>query len=371
MGDLAESIHVRGSGSQLGARREILKRRKEFAKLRVFMPRVLSRHYSTGEWRPFDYDRDLLSRLEWSEFGYTKRKNFMPDEQEAIVRTLIRVNLEDLRNDAGSATFPNLETTLEAESEIDSAGLARLLLDVMPNPWHGVRILNETISELRRRKFSEARIAANRLFLVKAIKDDLQAQIHEASEAEFRRMLSAGELRFQLDASNDPRLNWKLAETLEIDVSDEDKPLRRRNGEELEKSFFAPVYQKQVNGLEKDVAWYLDADKAVRWWHRIAVHQDWYLQGWQRNRVYPDFLACLHESGNGKVRFTVLETKGLHLLGSEDTEYKAQLFELLSQHAQQSVPVGELKLELEKQQLSFKLMLANNWREALPKALAD
>jgi hypothetical protein len=65
------------------------------------------------------------------------------------------------------------------------------------------------------------------------------------------------------------------------------------NGEALEKSLFKPVYQKQVNGLEKDVAWYLDADKAVHWWHRIAVNQDWHLQGWQRNRVYPDFPRLL------------------------------------------------------------------------------
>ena len=178
-------------------------------------------------------------------------------------------------------------------------------------------------------------------------------------------MLTQEELCFRLEASGDAKLNWELAETLELDVSDEDKILRRKNGEDLEKSLFTPVYQKQVNGLEKDVAWYLDGDKAVRWWHRIAVHQDWHLQGWQRSRIYPDFLACLHGGGNGKVQFTVLETKGLHLKGNDDTVYKAKLFELLTQHSQTALTVGELKLGLKEQQMRFELMLENNWREGL------
>jgi type III restriction enzyme len=229
--------------------------------------------------------------------------------------------------------------------------------------------LQETFAELRKRKIKEERIIANRLFLVKAMRDNLKEQVHKATEAEFRRMLEANELCFRLESSNDPKLNWELAETLELDVTDEDKVLLRKNGEPLERSFFKPVYQKQVNGLEKDMAWYLDSEKAVSWWHRIAVHQDWHLQGWQRSRVYPDFLACLHDAGDGKVRFSILETKGLHLKGNDDTVYKAKLFELFTQHSQTALSVGELKLGLKKQQMRFELMLENNWREKLPASL--
>lgn len=184
-------------------------------------------------------------------------------------------------------------------------------------------------------------------------------------------MLAAQELCFRLEASNDAKLNWKLAQTLELDVTNEDKVLPRKNGEPLEKSLFKPVYQKQVNGLEKDVAWYLDGDKAVRWWHRIAVYQDWHLQGWQCSRVYPDFLTCLHDTGDGKLRFTVLETKGLHLKGNDDTDYKAKLFDLLTHHSKTALSVGELKLGLKQQQMRFELMLENDWREKLPASLSN
>jgi type III restriction enzyme len=259
-----------------------------------------------------------------------------------------------------------LETTeQDVEPELDFPALVRLLLDAIPNPWQGARILNESLAELRKRKIPEERIFASRLFLIKAIRDDLKAQVNAATEKEFRGMLAANELSFRLESSNDPKLNWELAETFELDITGEDKKIFRESGETLSRSLFEPVYQKQVNGLEKQAAWHLDGDKAVRWWHRIAVNQDWHLQGWQRSRVYPDFLACLHDTGDGKVNFTVLETKGLHLKGNEDTAYKEELFQLLTAHSQSAVSVGELKLGLKQQEMRFELILENNWREKI------
>lgn len=368
MGDLAASVRASGKSGSALSRRETLRRRKEFEKLKIFLPRVLSRHYRSGEWRQFDYDRDLLSRLDWSAFSYTNRANVPLDEEDAIERTLVRVSLEDLGN-VDDADLPKPTITEESvKPELDYPALVRLLIDVIPNPWQGARILEETLAELRKRRISEERISTNRLFLIKAMRDNLREQVTRAAEVEFRRMLQNDELCFRLETSNDPNLNWKLAETFELDVTDEDKVLRRRNDDVLGKSLFEPVYQKQVNGLEKDVAWYLDSDKAVRWWHRIAVHQDWHLSGWQRNRVYPDFLACLHDSGNGRVTFTVLETKGLYLKGNEDTNYKARLFDVLT-HSRRPMSVGELKLGLEKQEIRFELLMEDDWREKLASSL--
>lgn len=368
MGDLAANVRAAGAGTAAASRRETIRRRTEFAGLRVFLPRILSRHYATGEWRQFDYDRDLLSRLDWSKFSYTNRASYTPDEKETIQRTLTRVSVEDLGN-VDDELRKTLTSEEAVELELDFPALVRLLLDVIPNPWQGARILQETFAELRKRKIKEERIIANRLFLVKAMRDNLKEQVHQVAEIKFRRMLEDNELSFRLESSNDPKLNWELAETLELDVTDEDKPLHRKNGEPLAKSFFTPVYQKQVNGLEKETAWYLDSDKAVTWWHRIAVHQDWHLQGWQRSRIYPDFLACVHDAGGGKIHFSVLETKGLHLKGNEDTAYKAKLFELLTAHSKFALSIGELKLGLKQQQMRFELLLENDWREKLPASL--
>ncbi len=371
MGDLAASVRAGGKGAAAASRRETLRRRKEFEGVRIFLPRVLSRHYATGEWRQFDYDRDLLGRLDWGQFSYSDRATFTPDDKEAHERTLVRMWMEDLGGVDDNDLKNAITTQEQVEPELDCPALVRLLLDVIPNPWQGARILEETLAEFRRRGFPEERIFTNRLFLIKAMKDDLKKQVYRATEDEFKRMLGADELCFRLEVSNDPNLNWELAETLDLHVADDDKPLLRKSGEPLEKSLFTPIYQKQVNGLEKEVAWYLDGQQAVRWWHRIAVHQDWHLQGWQRGRIYPDFLACLHDLGEGKVRFSVLETKGLHLKGNEDTVYKEKLFKLLSEYSRNASPVGEMKLHFQDQQIRFELMLESNWRDRLPAILEN
>ncbi len=370
MGDLAASVRVMGVGSMAAARRDTIRRRKEFAGLRIFLPRILSRHYATGKWRQFDYDRDLLRYLNWSQFSFTNNASFTPDEKSAIERTMVRVSIEDM--DKSDDTKPLKIETIEeeVEPEIDFPALVRLLLDVIPNPWQGARILQETLEALRMRpEITTERIFTNRLFLIKAMRENLREQVHRAAEIEFRRQLEANELSFRLEVSNDCKLNWELAETFELDITEEDKIFRRKNGEELDRSLFNPIYQKQLNGLEKEVAWYLDGDRAIHWWHRIAVHSDWHLQGWQRNKVYPDFLACIHDNGNGTMRFSILETKGLHLVGNEDTNYKTRLFELLTAHSQNALSVGELKLGLKRQQMRFELLMENDWRKKLKHCL--
>jgi type III restriction enzyme len=364
MGDLAAGIRVSTTGAAAGSRKETIQRRQEFRGVKVFLPHVLSRRAGTEEWRKFDYDRDMLSRLDWEKFSFAKQ--FTPDGAQSYQRTVSRVSVEDLGN-VDDADLPKPVTTEEeAPAELDFPALVRLLVDVIPNPWQAARILEETLADLRKQGVEEKRIVTNRLFLLKAMRDDLREQVNRAGEVLFKKMLEKEELSFRLVASGDERLNWELAETLELDVTDEDKQLLQQNAKPLERTLFEKIYQKQVNGLEKEVAWYLDGEKAVRWWHRIAVHQDWHLQGWQRNKVYPDFLACVQDMGNGKIRFAVLETKGLHLKGNDDTTYKERLFELLEKVSTKGVNVGELKLAVAQNELRFELMLENNWRTRLP-----
>lgn len=370
MGDLGESVRVVKGGVAGAARVQRIPRREKFKDVKVFLPRVLSRR-ADGQWRVFDYERDLLPRLDWEGLHYRGRNEFSPDDKERLERTETRLTIEEPEAGEAVKLVGQKVEAGEFDGELDIPFLVRLLLDVIPNPWQGVRILNDSLAALRARGFTELRIHANRLALIKAMKEDLRQQVHAAGEAEFRRMLEAEELTFRLEVSGDEKLNWALAETLELEVGEEDHEQYREDGTPLQRALFEKIYRKQLNGLERDVAWYLDGKQAVRWWHRIAVHQDWHLQGWQRARVYPDFLACLEDRGDGKLHFTVLETKGLHLKGNDDTAYKERLFDLLTAHSQTALNVGEMKLGLEREQMRFELLLENNWSERIERGLAS
>jgi type III restriction enzyme len=97
----------------------------------------------------------------------------------------------------------------------------------------------------------------------------------------------------------------------------------------VEKSLFEPAIKGLTDtGLEEDFACYLDGKAALAWWHRNVARTQYGLQGWKRHKVYPDFVFARldGEAGEGGAgRLVVMETKGLHLAGSDDTDYKRAL----------------------------------------------
>ena len=199
------------------------------------------------------------------------------------------------------------------------------------------------------------------------MKQDLQECIHVHTEAIFCGLLAKGEISFRLEGKG---LNWELAEKLAFDVTiPPDHEIRHKaNGKPVEKSLFEEIWSKHFNGLEKDVALYLDDAVAVHWWHRIAVQADWYLDGWRKKKVFPDFLVSLEQEKGKPSRLLVLETKGLHLK-NDDTDYKARLFDTLERYCSKGISVGKLKLEEETGDMLFRLVFDGDWQSQVDRAL--
>jgi superfamily II DNA or RNA helicase len=78
-----------------------------------------------------------------------------------------------------------------------------------------------------------------------------------------------------------------------------------------------------LNGEETDFAFRLDSLDNIAWWFRSREKQDFYLQGWQPNRFYPDFIV---KTKTGK--YVVVEYKGEDRLSNADSQYKDQLGKL-------------------------------------------
>jgi len=97
----------------------------------------------------------------------------------------------------------------------------------------------------------------------------------------------------------------------------------------------------------------------------VVAKKEYALQGWQRNKIYPDFIACVKDD-----RVLVLETKGLQLKGNDDTEYKQKLFDLLTNEQIKPLHAGVLELAPETgAKLSFHMLMEDAWREELLKVL--
>jgi type III restriction enzyme len=356
MGDLGELVRIAGGGSSSGGSSTVVEiERRPALRRKIFLPRILTRE-GVG-WRLFDYESDLYSRVPWEIVKWSGAAAFSPDDEDSISHTRVVIDVDQLGPDPKKA-LGNKEEGVKPE--LDFPSLVRLLCDVIPNPWEAARILREALKQLRTKGVTEEQLLASRYRLMEAMKQDLQEYIHTHTEAIFHDLLAKGEISFRLEGKG---LNWELAEKLSFDVTTPpDHGIRHKaNGKPVEKSLFEEIWSKHFNGLEKDVALYLDDAAAVKWWHRIAVQADWYLDGWRKKKVFPDFLVSLEENEGVPPRLLVLETKGLHLK-NDDTDYKQRLFEVLEKNCAGGVPVGELKLEEKTGPMSFRLVFDRDWK---------
>lgn len=87
-------------------------------------------------------------------------------------------------------------------------------------------------------------------------------------------------------------------------------------------NFDKHLYEKvgKMNQEELDFSHKLDDLENIQWWFRNPEMSGFYIQGWKRYKFYPDFIAKT-KKGN----YIILEYKGEHLIGSEDSDYKESI----------------------------------------------
>lgn len=79
----------------------------------------------------------------------------------------------------------------------------------------------------------------------------------------------------------------------------------------------------KMNKEEQDFAEKLNALPNILWWFRNPEMTGFYIQGWEKQKFYPDFIVKTKNEN-----YVVLEYKGAHLLGSDDSEYKKEIGEI-------------------------------------------
>ena len=335
-----------------------IKRRKPFRGVKIFLPKVL--HRSGKQFRELSYLRDLISCIKWSQLKMSYNLN-LDEKAPDISHTQldIKKQLELISSYQGSSK------DVSENTPVDIGFMCQRLSDIIPNPWDAYVIVDKVLSSLKK-KYGKEKVYANKFFILDCMRNDFQKQISQKTESIFREKLKNNEILFKLVSAGDPELNWEMAETLSLSVSEDSKVLRKRNNKDLQYSLFEDVYEEELkfNNLEKNIAWYLDdKDSVIKWWHRIIERHDWHLQGWQKNKIYPDFLVCLKSSKNGNASFSVLETKGQHLLGNPDTDYKKKLFDLFTEYSKKSIDAGTI--EIQDQKMTFDLVLEDKWKTDL------
>ena len=307
------------SGQPLNLKTVAIQRRERFREMEIFLPLVLHR-YGKDAWTELDYQRHIRPGIDFDAIHARDFQTGMAGDPRASHADV------DVDPASPSAVF-YAPQELQIDTSVKIAWYARRLSDVLTNPWQAARMAGEMIDRLRAEGKDDAAIYRQRSQLVEWLRQTAAKQIEKQAEKEFRRKLDAGAIRFDLETGN----NYRLRQSYELPVAENDHQLQR-HGETVQLSLFAPVYAKDFNDSERRFAFWLDEQKALQWWHRVAARQtgDYYLRGWRRERIWPDFVAMAGES-QGKPSVLVFETKGQHLEKYDDTKYKKRVFAALEE----------------------------------------
>ena len=298
-------------------RRITVSRRDMFSDNEIFLPLVL--HKDGDTWVELDYQRHILPSIDW---GAIEAAGIQVSFDGGAVRQSATVDVGD------ALPVFHGERELFIDKTVSIIWFARCLSDVVPNAWQAARIAMRLVERLRDAGYKDDDIYDRRPDLAFALRKYVPREVERHAERVFKDKLAKGELRFDLEAD---KPNFRIVERYDIPLPADAASLIGNDGHPVQMSLFEPVYTQHFDSnLERNFARYLDEQKALRWWHRIAVRQsdDYYLRGWRQERIWPDFVAMAGET-EGNPHVLVFETKGEHLRGNPDTDYKQRVLQTL------------------------------------------
>ncbi|SHG93038.1 DEAD/DEAH box helicase [Bradyrhizobium erythrophlei] len=358
LGDLVRQV-VQVDGTSKGQSARKTKRRPAFASTEIYLPKVM---FADGDQvRDLDYETDVLSAIDWLGFDPRRIAESIPENVQAAEGQLQRLRLADDGKEllVGEVVAPNPEIL-----RFDPVHAVRMISDIVLNPFVGREVVERFLEKLRVRGFDDDKLGRHASFIVEELRRGLEIARDDRAEALFKATVAAGRIQFRLRLDG---RNWRMPFGVETTEPENAPQIFSKTGGPLEKSLFAPVYANELNNDEREVAVYLDGEKALTWWHRNVARSQYSLQGWRKAKIYPDFVFAVHHDGKPK-RITVLETKG-DQLDNLDTEYKRNVLAILSHHFKwdDTKAVGELELLKNGGEIvQGTLVLMSEWKTKLP-----
>jgi len=358
LGDIAGRISV---DSDDNSNTDFLKEktmyyREKFKKFEgnIYLPKFVIQEKES--WRDINFEADILSKIDYEKFEIEKLveislSNIRKQEQELIL---------GLSDDDNETVKEKGRFEKTGKLRINESFLTKQILDIVPNPWIGM-MLGRKVIELFIDKYDKETVSSNFVFIIEELKKHLEKERDIAAEKVFKKLVSNKKLHFFLITDKGgfeipPRIKVRSNKQL---IRDDNTPIQR--------SLFDIVPEENINELEKSVAIYLDKQEKLLWWYRNMSKQDYHIQGWKKNKIYPDFIASEinteDEVDYGNVY--VLETKGLHLK-NDDTKYKQDVFELCNELGIKK-PWKDLGFDFPDKEIQFQVIYEDEWKSKINK----
>ena len=318
------------------------------------------------QWRLVHYETDILSRVPWDDTRLSPLFDVELGAGSRNVELRAGLDVHPLNTMSGATAVAAAAGADTGEDRIDYYFAAGHLLDAMPNPWRGAEAARRVFDALLKR-YPRERVAANYLFVLEELRKQLEKERDRLSRQVFAELLEAGVMRFVVVA-DDLTFN-RLPQRIEAPGA---RQANREDGGQYQRNLLDVVTEEELNGLENKVATYLDTQARLFFWYRNRARRD-YVQGWKPGRIYADFILTLEpdepDVGDEYHRVFVVETKGVHLGRSEDTEFKRSVFDVCSEHARKT-NWAEFVPAMRNKVMRFEVVGEKEWEQRLNAMLA-
>lgn len=280
----------------------------------IFLPHFCVKE--NGSYARLDYYRHLIKHVDVDAFDYGTINWPLADQMKEARDRFYRVTL-------GTGLERQYETQadiLESDEQVCAWLAANVRFEYLG--FKQLRRVVMRVVEVLCRAELDLR---GKLCLVKFVVRDhlerwIQEQLDIQTEQAFARLHKSRKLVFYLECA---QCRFAIPPEIEIRAT---KRLVHNNNEQVAKSLFDYVEHESQNEYERQVALCLDRDANVLWWYRNLVGSNQFtIQGYRRNRIYPDFVVQSGRNGKPAHSVIVVESKGKHLAGNQDTTYKRKV----------------------------------------------
>jgi type III restriction enzyme len=319
---------------------------------RIYLPKFLISE--NGKLRDLVFDIDILSRINWEDVNLTELNKISLQDKKDSEREMVY----GLSDKVDAVLEERSSYLKEGTMKVDLVFLTKQIIEIINNPWLAYDI---TVKSLRLflKNYDNKTVNSNFIDIVEIVKQHLEKERDRLSEIIFKSLIERGKLFFFLLTGKG---SYALPHRIKVYSN---KGLIRRNNTSIEKSLFDYIPEEGLNSLEKSVALCLDEQEKLLWWFRNMSRHDYYIQGWKKSKIYPDFIASKvsRKDKKSKGDIYVLETKGLHLM-NEDTDYKKSVFELCNDIVKKK-PFKQLDLDLDETSFVFQVISESEWKSKI------
>lgn len=358
LSDLVQDVVLADPATSEALKRKV-ERRDAFRTTDIALPQVLWVEPGQDA-RMLDAESDLFPAIDWAACDVEGFSDGLPEGAHAVETQVVRLRMAE---EAGFVTEDAV--AIEEARTFDAPHAVRMINDIVPNPYVARALVQRVLDRLMARGFKSETIGRMSGFIVDELRKLLSGWRERQAAAVFRDRLESGEIEFRVRGDEG---DWIAPDHIWTTAPEAAPQVLSATGGALARSLFLPVYASDLNDDERQVAVYLDAQAAIKWWHRNGADRGSYaLRGWRRGNVYPDFIFAALRDGTGQ-RIVAVESKGDQLSGNLDTEYKRELLDTLTKAFGKTAAknAGELPMSSKSVEYEAAVVLFSDWRAKLP-----